>query len=108
MNLLIKILIITNGLIIFYFLQLVLYGLLSYSYYFRKKKKLNFSIESLTKLACLKNRELPFITLVIPAKDEAEIIETTIDRFLSLIYPKDKLCILIVCDEKEILTKPYE
>jgi len=108
MNLLIKILIITNGLIIFYFLQLVLYGLLSYSYYFRKKKKLNFSIGSLTKLARLKNRELPFITIVIPAKEEAEIIEATIDRFSSLIYPKDKLCILIVCDEKEILTKPYE
>ncbi len=107
-NLLVKILIITNGLIVFYFLQFVVYGLLSYIYYFRKKKKLNFSIEVLENLAKLKNRELPFITIIIPAKEETEIIDSTVDKFLSLIYPKEKLCILFVCDEKELLTRPYE
>jgi len=108
MNLLAKILIFANGFIIFFFLQFILYGLSSYIYFFRKKKKLNLSINSIKQIATLKNRDIPYITIIIPAKDEEAIIESTIDRFMSLEYPKDKFCILIVCDEKELLTKPYK
>jgi len=108
MTLLIKILVITNGLIIFFFLQFLLYGLLSYSYFFRKKKELHLSVSSITQLAKLKNTNIPYITIVIPAKDEEAVIGATIDRFISFDYPKDRFCILIVCDEKELLTKPYE
>lgn len=108
MKLLVKILIFANGFIMFFFLQFLLYGLLSYSYFFRRKKKLKLSINSIIQIAKLKNKDVPHITIIIPAKDEEAVIESTIDRFVSLKYPKDKFCILIVCDEKEILTKPYE
>lgn len=80
----------------------------SYIYFFRQKKKFNLTLEKLETIAKNSNKSLPTITIIIPAKDEYDIIGTTIDRFLSLNYPKDKFNLLIILDDKEILTKPFE
>ncbi len=108
LDIIVKILIITNGVLIFFFLQFVIYGLLAYYYYFKEKKHLNLNIEWLKNLALQKNKEIPTITIIIPAKDENEIIASTIDRFMSLNYPKEKLHLLLVLDDKELLIKPYD
>ncbi|MCX7940790.1 MAG: glycosyltransferase family 2 protein [Endomicrobia bacterium] len=107
MDFLVRILIVANGIVIFFFLQFVVYGVISYFYYLNQKKKLKLTVENLVQYAKNQSKELPFVTVVIPAKDEVDIISATIDRFVSLCYPKQKLCILFILDEKELLVKPY-
>ncbi|MCX7911330.1 MAG: hypothetical protein N2505_07140, partial [Endomicrobia bacterium] len=68
---------------------------------------LNLSIDYITNLAREKNKEVPFITIVIPAREEKLVISSTIERFLSLEYYKDKISFLLVLDDKELL-KPFE
>ncbi|MCS7228147.1 MAG: glycosyltransferase family 2 protein [Endomicrobia bacterium] len=107
MDIFVRLLIFLNGIIIFFFFQFIIYGIVAYYYYFTEKKKLKLSLDFIEKLAAEKSKKIPFVTIIIPAKDEQEIISKTIDRFLSLCYPKEKLCILLVLDEKELLVKPY-
>ncbi|MEN3013908.1 MAG: glycosyltransferase family 2 protein [Endomicrobiia bacterium] len=107
-NIFVKILLVANGIIIFFFFQVIVYGIFSYLYYFRQKKKFNLTLDKLKNLASILNKALPHITIIIPAKDEQEIIGTTIDRFISLNYPKEKLNIIIILDDKELLTKPFD
>ncbi|MCX7910779.1 MAG: glycosyltransferase family 2 protein [Endomicrobia bacterium] len=108
LNIFAKIIFIANGIIIFFFFQIIVYGIFSYIYYFRQKKKFHLTLEKLENIASTLNKELPVITILIPAKNERDIIGTTIDRFLSLNYPKEKLNLLIILDEKEVLTTPFE
>ena len=123
MDIFVRILIFTNGIIIFFFLQFIVYGVLAYFYYFKEKKKLNlgrlFKIHSQNSKGFVKAilegnisrnnlPEPPFITIVIPAREEKAVIGATIDRFLSLNYFKDKFCLLLVLDDKELKSKPFE
>ncbi len=107
-DVIVKIIIITNGIVVFFFFQFIIYGFLSSYYYFKEKKRLNLNIKCLKNLSLQKGKNLPTITIVIPAKDEHDIIGTTIDRFMSLNYPKEKFRLILVLDDKELLVKPYE
>jgi cellulose synthase/poly-beta-1,6-N-acetylglucosamine synthase-like glycosyltransferase len=55
-----------------------------------------------------KNIDLPKITIIIPAKNEAAVIEHTIDAFTRLNYPKNKYHLLLILDDKELTQFPYE
>jgi cellulose synthase/poly-beta-1,6-N-acetylglucosamine synthase-like glycosyltransferase len=44
---------------------------------------------------------VPFISVLVPARNEAVVIENTIRHLVSLRYPKQSLEILVVTDEKE-------
>ena len=43
-------------------------------------------------------KEYPLVSILIPAHNEAMVIERTVDAMDRLIYPKDKLQIVIVND----------
>lgn len=106
-DLIVKIFILANGIIILFFFQFLFYGIFTYFYYFRQKKNLNLSQNFILNLAKEKNKEIPYITIIIPAREEKLVISSTIERFLSLDYYKDKISFLLVLDDKELL-KPFE
>ena len=97
MSTLIYILIITNGLIVLFFLQLVIYGIISYYYHWRGRKNVVYP-----------QKDLPYITLVVPARSESRVIGATINHLMELNYPRDRYEILIVLDDKELADRPLE
>lgn len=46
-------------------------------------------------------RELPFVTLFVPAREEREVIANTIRHLVQLEYPADRWELVVVTDEKE-------
>lgn len=101
-------LIFVNVIVVFFFLQLVFYGVFSYIFYWRKKNKLDLSLAKILDLAEEKGLELPKITIIIPAKNESKVIGRTIDMFSKIDYPKNKYHLLLVLDDKEFDSLPYE
>lgn len=108
MFLFISFLIVVNIFIILLFLQFIGYGIFSYFRYWRKKYKLNISLDKVESLAKKLGKEIPEITIIIPARSESFVISSTIRTFMSMNYPKDKYNLLIVLDEKELSEKLYE
>ncbi len=108
MTLVIYLLIFINVIIVFFFLQLIFYGIVSYLLYWRKKNKLNLSLDNIIKLSESQNLDLPKITIIIPAQKEARVIGNTIDAFVRINYPKNKYAILLVLDDKEFDEFPKE
>ena len=64
-------------------------------------KKENISLNYLNYVAKHKGLPLPFISILIPAKDEAQVIESTLQNILKLDYPKDSFEVIVITDEKE-------
>src|SRR5690625_946995 len=52
----------------------------------------------------VKNSELPFVSILIPAHNEEIVIENTIQPMVNLNYPKDKLEVIIINDNSSDLT----
>lgn len=48
-------------------------------------------------------RPVPFISIMVPARNESLVIENTINHLLSLWYPQGRYEVMVVTDEKEIL-----
>jgi cellulose synthase/poly-beta-1,6-N-acetylglucosamine synthase-like glycosyltransferase len=61
----------------------------------------SLSMALLERLACERGRELPYLTIVVPARNEAEVIGRTIEHMTSLTYGPGRWGLLIVTDEKE-------
>lgn len=59
--------------------------------------------EELERLAQKLGKKAPFISILVPARNESVVIENTIRHLVSLKYPENSLEILVVTDEKEIL-----
>ena len=59
------------------------------------------SIEILREIARDQHRDLPFVTMFIPARNEAAVISNTIQRMASLDYPKDRYAVVVITDERE-------
>jgi len=53
-------------------------------------------------LAREKNREIPRFSIFVPARNEADVIERTIDHLAELHYSPDHYEVLVVTDEKEV------
>jgi len=80
------------------FVRLQLWGRWAKRTYWSKKPAL--SVEGLQMLCG--GRELPRITVLVPAYNESEVIGNTIEHLAGLHYPADRLEILVVTDEKEL------
>lgn len=76
-------------------------------HYFWKKRP-NLSIAKVEALARDKGMEMPFFSILVPARNEADVIANTIEHLASLEYPKDRYEIIVITDEKELLTRQEE
>ncbi len=63
---------------------------------------------SITETASCLARPVPFISVMVPARNESTVIENTIDHLLSLRYPQGSFEIVVVTDEKEVLDAQEE
>jgi len=83
------------------FLIRTIYVFISTQIHFKKIKKTSF--EELTALVKEKNIPFPKFTVVVPARNEAEVVEKTVIKLAELNYPKDRFEIVVITDEKETL-----
>ncbi|MDP3488352.1 MAG: hypothetical protein Q8S19_10575, partial [Bacillota bacterium] len=67
--------------------------------YWRKRPHLTQGI--LDDLAEGQNKKLPYFSILVPARNEAQVIEKTIRHMVSLNYPKDSYEVIVVTDKKE-------
>ncbi len=88
-------------LVTFLFFRYIFWGI--YARYKYWRKTVNLSIEQLKSDAEEKKMALPFFSILVPARDEADVIAPTIDHLVSLNYPKDHFEIVIITDQKELL-----
>jgi len=54
------------------------------------------------------NGGLPYFAIMVPAREEVGVIENTIRRLEQFDYPKYSYEILIITDEREVLSNPHE
>lgn len=69
------------------------------------KRRPDLSIEKLRDLAAQKARSIPFVSILVPARNEADVIERTIEHLARMEYPKDRYEIVVVTDDKEIMAR---
>lgn len=69
--------------------------------YWRVRPKL--SQADITALAVKQQKDIPFFSILVPARNEAQVIEKTVKHMLGLNYPKNAYEIIVVTDEKEAL-----
>jgi len=58
---------------------------------------------SLEEVKTLSKGKLPFFSILVPARNEAEVVSATAHILAELNYPEDRLEIIIITDEKETL-----
>ena len=68
--------------------------------YWRRRPTLH--LDELKRQAAAQGRELPFISILVPAREEADVIARTIDHMRTLLYPPDRYELLVITDEKEL------
>jgi cellulose synthase/poly-beta-1,6-N-acetylglucosamine synthase-like glycosyltransferase len=73
------------------------------NHYWRRRPSL--SQDSIAALAHKQGTQVPFISVFVPARSEADVIAKTFDHMVSLDYPKDKYEVVIVTDEKETMAR---
>jgi cellulose synthase/poly-beta-1,6-N-acetylglucosamine synthase-like glycosyltransferase len=83
------------------FVRLQLWGQWAERTYWRRRPEL--SVEVLRRLSG--GQDLPQITVLVPAYNESEVIGNTIEHLAKLLYPSDRLEIIVVTDEKELHAK---
>jgi len=71
--------------------------------YWRRRPKL--SLDSVRALARERGRELPFFSVIVPARNEAEVIGRTIDHLIRLRYDPQRFEVVVATDEKEALAR---
>ncbi|OUR71075.1 hypothetical protein A9Q78_10670 [Methylophaga sp. 41_12_T18] len=59
------------------------------------------TLKEVQKLADNKGEELPFIIIMVPAKDESRVIANTIIRLAQIDYPTERYAVAIITDERE-------
>jgi len=81
------------------FLARTIYVFIKTQLHFRKIKKTSF--EELAGIVKEKNIPFPMFTVVVPARNEADVVERTVNKLTELNYPKDRFEIVVITDEKE-------
>lgn len=71
-------------------------------------KRLCLESSTLRDTASRLGKNLPFISILVPARNESLVIENTINHLLSLNYPHDSFEVLVVTDEKEAIASQQE
>ncbi|NMB92175.1 MAG: glycosyltransferase [Parcubacteria group bacterium] len=83
-----------------FFIRLFFYILFA-SKTWKHKEKITFA--ELTKISEATNQKIPFFTILIPALDEADVIQNTILNISNINYPRYLYQLTIIVDEKERL-----
>ena len=65
------------------------------------EKSINRKKQNKIDLAYVDESTLPFFSILIPARNESDVIEKTLLSISQLIYPKNKYEIVVIFDEKE-------
>lgn len=60
------------------------------------------TIDSVKALAAEQGHDLPYVSILVPARNEADVIERTIDHLSAMEYPKDRYEVVVVTDDKEL------
>ncbi|MFO7172367.1 MAG: glycosyltransferase family 2 protein [Bacillota bacterium] len=81
------------------FCRLLLWKRYAERHYWRRRPRL--TVAQVEAQARALGRPLPFFSILIPARNEAEVIEGTVDHMAALDYPPDRYEIVVVTDEKE-------
>ncbi|MHB1418451.1 MAG: glycosyltransferase family 2 protein [Bacillota bacterium] len=76
-----------------------------YAYKHFWKRKPHLDQQQLLQLTNSKKSHIPVISILVPARDEADVIGNTLEHLITLDYPPDKYEIVIITDEKEIRGK---
>ncbi len=88
------------GLFFLLFLRLLLYKRLADAWHWRRRPRLDLAeLEARSRAL---GRELPFISLLIPARNEAPVIERTLEHLTRLEYPRDRLEVVVITDQREL------
>jgi len=87
---------------LYLFIRYVYWGLKARLVYWKKADYL-----SLTRLTTdsKESRLLPYFSIMVPARDEADVIANTIGHLASLNYPGDRYEIVVITDAKELRVK---
>lgn len=93
--------------IIFYFFFLALFlRYFLWKYYADRRYwqcKPRLTISDVEQLSSERNTGLPFISILIPARNEAEVIANTIEHMAALNYPGNCYEIIVITDAKELM-----
>ncbi len=80
------------------------YNIIKYNKSYLKKPEIN--LDTLIRTAEKENRQLPYFSIFVPAREETKVIHNTIDRIASIDYPKDRYELMLICDDKETMKNP--
>ena len=83
------------------FVRSIMVVIYAYSKYWKTKESL--TIEAVEKIANECKTKLPFFTIIIPARDESEVVASTIETFLNINYPRNSYEVIVDTDQKETL-----
>ncbi|MCL4424608.1 MAG: glycosyltransferase [Firmicutes bacterium] len=83
------------------FLRLFLWKGYADRVYWKTRPRLG--LEQLLHQSQAQGGDLPFLSVLVPARNEAEVIDKTMEHLAGLEYPKDRYEVLIITDEKEDL-----
>lgn len=84
------------------FLRLFWWKRYADKHFWRRRPAL--SVESITERAREAGHPLPRFSIVVPARNEADVIERTVEHMCELQYPPDRYEVVVVTDEKEVRT----
>ncbi|MCE5224058.1 glycosyltransferase [bacterium] len=87
------------ALTLFYFIRLLIWRWMSDKQVWRKKLPLDR--DTVKYLLAHQCEPFPFISLLIPAKNESVVIQATLSNLAKLDYPVDRFEILVITDERE-------
>ncbi|RJQ09226.1 MAG: hypothetical protein C4551_04185 [Bacillota bacterium] len=65
----------------------------------------HLTLDSVRSIAAKEGAGLPFISIIVPARNEAVVIGRTIDHMVDLDYDPERFEILVVTDEKELAAR---
>ncbi len=83
------------------FLARTIYVFIKTKIRFNKIKKT--STEELELLLEQKRKPYPKFSIIVPARNEADVVEKTVTKLTKLNYPEDRFEIIVITDEKEVL-----
>jgi cellulose synthase/poly-beta-1,6-N-acetylglucosamine synthase-like glycosyltransferase len=79
----------------------------AYKNYYRKRPT-GLSEAMITDLAYQQGKAVPFFSIFVPARNEADVIEKTVDHLSHLRYAPENYEVLVVTDEKEVQAADQE
>jgi cellulose synthase/poly-beta-1,6-N-acetylglucosamine synthase-like glycosyltransferase len=89
------------GITFYLFLRLLFWKKISQKYYWKGKPGLTLTDVKL--ISAFEDTPLPFISIIIPAKNESAVIQQTIVNAIHLNYPSNCYELAIVVDERETI-----